>query len=108
MQKNENSYGSRFSKDSLLPRLMWVSKQTNLKQLHLQVFSYFKHVFGEWIDWKDPKTTKQSKPKDEIDLKQILIKFPYRAEKPFTREEFMKMPDEVAFEMLFPGLKEDH
>lgn len=48
---------------------MWISKETNLKQLHLKVFSYFKHVFGEWIDWKDPKTTKIPKTNDKIDLR---------------------------------------
>jgi len=31
-----------------LPRFMWVQKSTTLKELHLQIFDYFKRVLYEW------------------------------------------------------------
>ncbi len=40
---------------------MWVNKNTTAKQLHLQIFAYFRQVLAEWIDYMDPNSTK---PKD--------------------------------------------
>lgn len=51
MTKNTNSYGNRFSKDSLIPRLLWLSKKTNMRELHMKVFKFFKHCLGEWLEW---------------------------------------------------------
>jgi len=42
----------------MLPRMIWIDKGLNLKQLHLKVFSSFKHILGEWIDWKDTNSGK--------------------------------------------------
>lgn len=51
-------YQPSMSKNAILPRLMWVNKKSTLKELHIQVFSFFKSVLAEWIDWKDPNTKK--------------------------------------------------
>ena len=52
----KQQYTQRLTKDSMLPRLLWVNKNQTLKQLHLQVFEYLQHVLCEWLEWKDPET----------------------------------------------------
>lgn len=44
-----------------LPRIFWVKKNWDLKTLHLQVFSYFRHIFIEWLDLNDPESEKAKK-----------------------------------------------
>jgi hypothetical protein len=39
---------------------MWVSKSLTLRQLHLQVFKYLKHVLGEWLDYKNKDSDKKN------------------------------------------------
>lgn len=56
---------------------MIVNKSWNLKQLHFEVFKYFKQIFVEWFDWNDPNTTKEPK-KGKPDLRTELIKCPYK------------------------------
>lgn len=59
---------TRYKKESMLPRLMWINKSLTLKQVHHQVFRYFRQVLTEWVDWKDPETAKV--PKDpKFDLR---------------------------------------
>ena len=55
---------------------------------------FLKYVIAEWIDWKDPNTTKQ--PKDfKTDLRKLLPQFHYDV----TKEEFMN--SDGWFEKLF-------
>lgn len=44
-----------------LPRISWVDKKWDLKTLHLQVFSYFRHIFIEWLDLNDPESDRAKK-----------------------------------------------
>jgi hypothetical protein len=82
MRKQE--YSQRLSKESMLPRIMWVRKDMTLNELHREVFLYFKYVIAEWIDWKDPNTTKT--PRDpKIDLRKLLPQFHIDV----TKEEFL-------------------
>ena len=96
-------------KETLLPRIMWISKSITLKQLHLQVVEYLRHAISEWIDWKDPKTKRV--PKDpRNDLRQTLIDFPYRPDGfsgPFTRADFEGMSLDDQFDLCMSGLYVD-
>lgn len=85
--------------------MTWVDKRWSLKQLHLEVFRYFRGVIGEWIDWTDKDS---DKPYDaKINLRELLINFPY-SEGKMTKKQFMEMDIEKCFEMCFPGInKED-
>lgn len=84
--------------------MMWVDKRFTLKQMHMHVFNYFRPVFGKWLDWKDPNTTKEGK---EPDLRTDLIDFPYvigeEAAK-ITKAEFMALDTAKAFDLCFPGV----
>lgn len=86
----KQSMSTRLMKETLLPRIMWISKSITLKQLHFQIFEYLRHTIIEWIDWKDPQTTKV--PKDSRnDMRKTLVDFPYRPDNwngPFTKKDF--------------------
>lgn len=59
---NLSSMVRKYSRDiGYLPRMIWVDKRFTLKQLHYHVFEYLRPVLGEWLDWKDPNTTKNPK-----------------------------------------------
>lgn len=55
---------NNLEKDTTLPRLMWINKSWNLKQLHLEVFSYLRQVFSQWIDYNDPSSELSAKQPD--------------------------------------------
>ena len=94
------------TKDSFtLPRLMWVKKQLTMHELHLQIFSFFRHIISEWVDWKDPKTEKKPKSEKHTDLRKELIEFAYQPN--MTKQEFDQLTDQMAFNMCFPGLISD-
>lgn len=73
---------------NFLPRLLWVDKSTKLSELHLKVFEYMRWMIAEWIDWKDPNTTKVPKEKQE-DLRKALPALPF---KQITKQQFMALP----------------
>lgn len=103
------SYSNRLTKDSFLPRMMWVRKDWTMKDLHIKVLQYIKHVIAEWIDWKDPNTTKKPKEGSKVDFRKDLINFPYRPkewphDKVFTRADFEAMNEAEQFELCFPAL----
>jgi hypothetical protein len=68
-KKNNSSYSndSAYKQKSLLPRMLWARKDWDLKKLHLNVFKQIRHLIAEWIDYKDPKTTKEAD--EEFDLR---------------------------------------
>jgi hypothetical protein len=75
--------------------MIWARKDWDLKTLHLNVFKHIRYLIADWIDYKDPKQTKKLK-EEYVDLKKSLAEFEYRpegwaTEKPFTKEDFMKM-----------------
>jgi hypothetical protein len=93
-------------KETLLPRIMWISKSITLKQLHFQIFEYLRHTISEWIDWKDPQTKKV--PKDSRnDMRKTLVDFPYRPDNwngPFTKKDFLDMSLDEQFDLCMSGL----
>jgi hypothetical protein len=64
----------------MLPRMIWVNKQSTLLDLHHQVFEYLQQIICEWLEWKDPKTLYAPKPADKVDLRKVLPSFPYLPE----------------------------
>ena len=54
----KEQYSNRMQKTAMLPRLMWVNKEINMKELHMQVFKHLRQVFSEWADWTHPETTR--------------------------------------------------
>lgn len=65
--------------------------------MHKKVFEVVtSYLMAEWVDYKDPNTTKQAK---KVDLRSALPEFPWRpagwAEgKDFTRADFAAMSTE--------------
>lgn len=105
--------GRSIQMQGLLPRIIQLSTEWTLKQVHQYIFKYLRQVFVEWLDWKDPETQKRPRGKAQIDLRtSLLVDFPYRpagwdASKPFTMKDFKELSDEEAFVMIFPGLMAD-
>jgi len=62
MMLEKSKYSTYSNKKTFsLPRLMWVNKQTTVEELHLQVFSFLRHIIQEWIAWKEPMSKRQPK-----------------------------------------------
>ena len=86
----------------MLPRLLWVQKELTLKELHMQIFKHVRHIFSEWADLTDPNTKRNIK----ANLRN-LIAFPHKkpgTEEAMTKEDFDKLSDEEAFNLLFSGV----
>jgi hypothetical protein len=80
-------------------------------ELHLKIFDFLKHILSEWVDYKDPATTRVPKDSNK-DLRKLLIDFPYRpkgwsAEKPFKKDDFITMTLQDQFEMCMSGVIDD-
>lgn len=71
----KEQYSNRLIKSAMLPRMMWVRKDIDMKQLHMSVFTHLRQVFSEWADWTHPETTRT--PKGNVNLRN-LIEFPFR------------------------------
>jgi hypothetical protein len=74
--------------------MLWTRKDWTLKDLHLNVFKQLRFFISEWVDFKDPQTTKEGNEKQ--DLRKELPAFPYRPlgweqGKAFTRADFTAM-----------------
>lgn len=104
-------WSSRYQRDSMLPRILWVDKTKTLKELHYQVFEHFRHLLAEWVDWKDPTSDREAKePGSAKDLRKNLIDFPYVPEglnRAMTKKEFLGMTTEACFKLCMKGLLED-
>ena len=88
---------------------MWVDKTWTIKDLHLKVFTFIRHVISEWLDWKDPNTTKEPRPNARFDLREDLPSVPYKPadwpeDKYFGKKDFDALDEETAFNMCFPAL----
>lgn len=107
-QFSKAKFSSNLTKDSFLPRMMWVNKSWTIKDLHVKVFSFIRHLIAEWIDWKSPSTKKEPKEKSKYDLRKDLPDVPYKPagwdDNSFTREDFEKLSDFDAFAMCFPSI----
>ena len=74
--------------------MLWVNKNDTLHQVHKSIFETIgQYLIGEWIDYKDPNTTKDD---SKYNFKVNLPDFPYLPanwdkEKPFTRSDYDKM-----------------
>jgi len=82
---------SKYCKEGILPRVLWVPKELTLYLLHLEVFKTLRFLLAEWVDYKDPDTKK--KVTSKYDLTKTLPAFPYKPEgweenKCFTRADF--------------------
>ena len=90
----------------MLPRLLWVRKEIDLKQLHMTVFKHLRQVFSEWADWTHPETTRV--PKAGCPNLRNLIEFPYRLKEgeQMTKQQFDALSDEEAFNLCFKGVVE--
>ena len=95
----------------MLPRLLWVDRTHSLKQLHYQVFEYFRHILSEWVDWKDPSSDRECKePNSAKDLRKNLRDFPYEPEglnRALTKHEFEALSTEAAFKLCMSGVLSD-
>jgi hypothetical protein len=78
-----------------LPRMIWVKKDLTCRQLHVEIFSFLRPIIAEWIHSVYPTQKKQQQ-----------INFPYSAV-PMTKQEFMEMPLQKAYEMCFRGMEDD-
>ena len=95
-----------FSKTSFLPRILWVNKNSNMRDLHLQVFAHLRWLIAEWIDWKDPKTKKSKRSEKEANLPKDLPQFPYK--QPINKQEFLSMSLEDSFALCFSDISKQN
>jgi len=97
---------NKMSKNSLIPRLLWVRKDSTMKDLHFEIFKHMRFVFSEWADWSHPDTSRT--PTKDNDLTK-LPPFPYRRnpEDPqMKKEEFDALSDEEAFSICCKAIIE--
>jgi len=71
------NWSSNLKKVKYLPRITWIENQDTLMDVHKRIFDFLKHLFSEWLDYKDLASKRE--PKDsKKDLRKLLIDFPYR------------------------------
>ena len=45
-----------------LPRMLWMKKSWNMKEVHKYVFKYIREVLSEWLEWADPNSKRILEP----------------------------------------------
>lgn len=96
---------NKYTRQLILPRLLWVNRRMSLKELHVEVFRHMRAIIADWCEWTEPNTTRVPK-KDAFDCRQ-LPDFPYRlpgSEEQMTRAQFDALSDEEAYNLLFTGV----
>ena len=76
---NPGSYSYSQKQKKSLPRLMWINKNWNMKQLHMEVFIFIRQLFAEWLRLNKERNEKAPQ-------------FPFHpANTQITKEQFMQL-----------------
>ena len=76
------------------------------KELYLYVFRHIRHIFAEWVGWKNRNTKKEHKSgRRRVSKLDNLIELPFKRN--MTKAKFNELSDEDAYRICNPNMFND-